>query len=492
MQAKSKAEVIALVGNWRPVKAPPLVEFVRHCLIVEKASGELIPFEPWPAQEEALEMIEQTDKLVVPKGRQVGITWLELAAMLWAGTFFGHRLFPIARQSDEYAREAITRLLILAGYDPTSEPGNLRVLAESPLPKLWRPSDLWQDPPELRLANGSTYRALTATQPIARGLAAYWGLADEYAFWPWPARQLRPWSRAAPGCTWSRPVTAQTMPSRPSMRTPRPAAAPTRRCSSPPMPIHDATRSGIASTSSEAADPDSARREHARSVQDAFRIAEGVFFKKFSFERNVAEVEIMDNWETYRAIDFGLRHAACLWAQSSPQGQLFIVDELLTCDLATAEFAEAIKAHEAPFNLVEPSLVSYCDPAGKAANQQTTKTEFDVFAASRPAALRQELRGARRLCEDHEPAGRRGAAPGDRQPLRGADPGPLTDQAAPRQPRDLRQGPRDLLAPARCPALSARRRRARGGSQTVGWNADASGPFEALERAGRRNLMEGW
>ena len=71
----------------------------------------------------------------MPKGRQVGITWLELAAMLWAGTFFGHRLFPIARQSDEYAREAITRLLILAGYDPTSEPGNLRLLAESPLPQ---------------------------------------------------------------------------------------------------------------------------------------------------------------------------------------------------------------------------------------------------------------------------------------------------------------------------------------------------------------------
>ena len=110
--------------------------------------------------------------------------------MLWAGTFFGHRLFPIARQSDEYAREAITRLLILAGYDPTSEPGKLRLLAESPLPQEWRPRISGKTRRELRLANGSVFRALTATQPIARGLAAYWGLADEYAFWPWPARQL--------------------------------------------------------------------------------------------------------------------------------------------------------------------------------------------------------------------------------------------------------------------------------------------------------------
>ena len=137
---RSDADVLALAGNWRPVKTPPLAEFVRHCLIVDKTSGQLIPFEPWPAQEEALKTIERADKLVIPKGRQVGITWLELAAMLWAGSFFSHRLFPIARQSDEYAREAITRLLILAGYDPNSEPGKLRVLPESPLPKEWRPA----------------------------------------------------------------------------------------------------------------------------------------------------------------------------------------------------------------------------------------------------------------------------------------------------------------------------------------------------------------
>ena len=135
-------------------------------------------------------MIEHSEKLIIPKGRQVGITTLELAFMLWAGTFFGHRLFPIARQSDEYAREAITRLLILAGYDPTSEPGNLRVLPESPLPTEWRPKIAGKTKRELRLANGSVYRALTATQPIARGLAAYLGLADEFAFWPWPAQQL--------------------------------------------------------------------------------------------------------------------------------------------------------------------------------------------------------------------------------------------------------------------------------------------------------------
>ena len=61
-------QVVALVGNWRPVKAPPLAEFVRHCLIVEKESGKLIPFEPWPAQEEALAVIEARREAGHPQG----------------------------------------------------------------------------------------------------------------------------------------------------------------------------------------------------------------------------------------------------------------------------------------------------------------------------------------------------------------------------------------------------------------------------------------
>ena len=113
---RSDAEVIALVGNWRPFKPPPLLEFVAHCLIVEKESGALIPFVPWPDQEEALRLIETTDKLVIPKARQIGITSLELAAMLWAGTFFGMRLFPIARQSAEYAQRGDHPAAALGGY----------------------------------------------------------------------------------------------------------------------------------------------------------------------------------------------------------------------------------------------------------------------------------------------------------------------------------------------------------------------------------------
>jgi hypothetical protein len=391
---RSDAEVVALVGNWRPLRPPPLVEFVRHCLIVDKETGQLIPFALWPAQEEALKLIGQAKHLVVPKGRQVGITWLELAAMLHAGTFSGMRLFPIARQSDEYAQEAITRLLILAGYDPAAEPGRLRLLGESPLPAAWRPTIVSRTRRQLRLTNGSVFRALTATRSIARGLAAYWGLADEYAFWPKPAEQL---AAMESGCARLHVVSTgnggddafaalyeNAAAGRGAYRTLFiPSDADPRRDS-------EWYRLHVA----ESADPDSARREHARDVTDAFRSPEGVFFKRFSAERHVAEVEIVANWPTWRGIDFGYRHPACLWLQRSPGGQLFVVDELLPENVTTPEFVEAIRVREAGFKLAVSPIESFCDPAGRAANVQTAESEFEIFAQAglapqgRPSAVR--------------------------------------------------------------------------------------------------------
>ena len=289
----SPAEAIALVGNWRPLRPPPLLEFVQHCLIVAKESGLLIPFLLWPLQEEALAVIAATEKLIIPKGRQVGITWLELAYMLWAGTFWGNRMFPIARQSDAYAREAIVRLLTLCGYEATSEPGKLRVLPESPMPEAWRPTIVRKTKRDLVFDNGSSYRAMTATQPLARGVAAFMGLADEYAHWPWPAAQL---SAMESGCGRIHIVSTGNGDADAFAALYQNAAAGRGAYKTLFIPSNADPRRDeewYRLNVEEAADPDGARREHARSVQDAFRSPEGAFFKRFSFERHVKEIEIV-------------------------------------------------------------------------------------------------------------------------------------------------------------------------------------------------------
>lgn len=362
------------------VPAVALVDFVEKCLIVEKETGALIAFSLWPLQREALAVIEREDKLIVPKGRQVGVTHLELAAMLWAGTQQGHRLFPIARQSQEYAQDAITRLVLLAGYDPSSNPPNMRVLTESPMPAAWRPEIIAKTAMSLTLANGSHYRALTATQQIGRGLAAYWGLADEASFWPWLPQQI---AALESGCARLHIVSTgngeggyfydlyQKAVAGQGEYVPLfiPSTADPRR-----------DRSWYVRNVEQAADPEGAAREHARRVEDAFRSPEGAYFKKFSRESNVREFDVVRGWRTDTAIDWGLNHPAALFLQVSPTGQPFVFDEYMPTDEPkTTEFGHAVRAKLVAYNVNDNPHGPYADPAGANRNSQTKRSEFQVF-----------------------------------------------------------------------------------------------------------------
>ena len=82
-------------------------------------------------------------------------------------------------------------------------------------------------------------------------------------------------------------------------------------------------------------------------------------------ERHVQPLEVVHNWRTWRAIDFGYRHPACLWLQRSPDGQLVVVDEYLPTDCTTDEFASGIVEREGTYGLAIKPEASYCDPAGK-------------------------------------------------------------------------------------------------------------------------------
>jgi hypothetical protein len=377
-----------------------VAHFVRHCLIVEKETGALIPFDLWAEQETALAAILRDPFVVWPKGRQIGATWIVLAAMAHAGSFVGHRLFPIARQNEDYAKDAIRRLLYLLGYDPESDPPNMRVLPESPMPTAWRPAIASKTLKSITFANGSHFQALTATQSIARGEAAYWALADEFAFWPWPKKQLAALEHGA-----SRVTVVSTgemeeddfhhlyqtaVTGRGKWRAHFTSAA------ADPRRDPEWFRINV----DEAPDPDLARRELARSVEDVFRPLEGSYFKRFSRERNVREFDLVGNWPTSKGLDFGLVHPFCVWVQTSPAGQPFVFAEYGPEDLPTPEFAAGILQTETALlasegvKLVLPAETIYCDPAGKSRNSQTSRSEFDVMrvAGFRPLSMTSSVR----------------------------------------------------------------------------------------------------
>lgn len=374
---------VGLTGSWRDVGPVPAEDFAAACLIVEKegdAEGGLIPFGLWDAQREALEVIEREPYLVLPKGRQIGITWLELMAMARRGTFWGNRLFNIARPSGEDAKDAIRRLLILLGYDPNSEPPHMRVLPESP-PEMnaWRPTVVGKTATSLTLENGSRFQAKTATRHIARGDAAYWTLCDEYAFWTWPKEQLNSleWGahRVHVVSTGDgdqdefAKLYEKALSGKGKWRAHFiPATADPRR-------DEEYFRRNV----DEATDPDLAARELARDVTDVFRPREGAFFKCFKRVVNVHEFDVVPGWPVDLCVDWGLTHPAALAIQIAPSGQPFVFDEYLPEDVSTREFGVGLRELLDGYDLAYKARGPFADPAGKARNVQTKRSEFEVF-----------------------------------------------------------------------------------------------------------------
>lgn len=309
-------------------RATPLA-FIESLKIVDKESGRIVAFRLWKAQKQMLRTMVANDRLVLVKARQLGVSWLALAYMLYLATFEPGQLFVVARQSLEEAGEAIHRLCVM----------NLSAPAE------WRQEMLTDNVNSLAFANGSRIRALSSTKRIGRGLSARYMIADELAFWDAPEEQL---AALDPGA--QRLHVISTGNGQDFFRRLYLEALTGKGRWSPAFypwtahPGRDAAwyeRSVTLSPS-----PALAKREYATTPEDAFSSPAGAYWERWDTSRNVADLVVVPEWRTVRAVDYGYRMSACVWAQQSPTGQLFIVSELLPTNTTTQEFASKILARD--------------------------------------------------------------------------------------------------------------------------------------------------
>lgn len=210
-------------------KATPELAFIESLSIEDKVSGGLIPFTLWPFQREAVGTLNAEDRVFVLKARQLGLTWLVLAHLLYMGTFWGNRLFLIASQSGSDAIDALHRIRIM-----------YLSLADPPV------SLVVDNTEQIVLSNGSRFESMKATKRARRSKAAYAGFADEFAFWEWPDEQLNALDSA---CERLYAVTTGNGPGdlpTPSGTKPSATKAAGRLCSSPGTSIPDDTLSGTA------------------------------------------------------------------------------------------------------------------------------------------------------------------------------------------------------------------------------------------------------
>jgi len=339
--------------------------FLRACWIEDKDTGGLIPFDLWPCQEDFARLLDGYDRVFGLKARQLGFTWVILGHLLRLGLFWGNRLFLIVSQSGDDSAAAIRRLKVM----------------HSSLADSWQQPVIEDNVTSLAFANGSRYHALKATKRAGRSHAAYAALADEVAFWEWPAEQMAALDSA---CKRLYAVTTGNGPGDYAHRLWRDAQDGRGLWKAAFYPWSDrpdrlADPDWYRLNVEEAPEPRLARREYAASPEDAFAAPEGLFFERFDRRRNVAQVQVVHDWQTWRCVDFGYHHPACAWVQQAPSGQRFVVGELVPHDLTTEEFAQAILAKEAAWGLVERPRATYCDPAGRAANVQTAQSEIEIF-----------------------------------------------------------------------------------------------------------------
>ncbi|MGA3168475.1 MAG: hypothetical protein ABSF14_20420 [Terriglobia bacterium] len=347
---------------------PDEIAFIDALRIEDKVSGGLIPFALWPFQIEFVARLASLDRVFALKARQLGITWTVLAHMLYQGTFWGNRLFLVASQSGADAVDALHRLRILHGS----------------IPEEWRPAKLVDNTEQIAFANGSRYEAGKATKRYGRGKAAYSSLADEFAFWEWPEDMLTSLDSASQRLY---AVTTGNGPGDHAHRIWSDSEQGKGRWttifypwSSHPGRDADWYRLNV----TESPEPRLANREHASSPRDAFAAPAGVYFERWS-DRNETEQGATPSWSTCRAVDFGRRHPACLWVQTSPAGQPIVVAEFApaaraaSAAMTTQELVEHIQSIDRGLGLLTAPTITYCDPAGRAAEAQTGESQFEVF-----------------------------------------------------------------------------------------------------------------
>ncbi len=101
-------------------------------------------------------------------------------------------------------------------------------------------------------------------------------------------------------------------------------------------------------------------------------------FGEFDPAVHVEPVDVVPQWPTFRAIDFGYRDPfVCLWVQVTPAGCVHVVDEYVQTQLPISRHAEAMLARD-PCEI----CATYVDPAGRQRESTSGAACTELLAAA--------------------------------------------------------------------------------------------------------------
>ena len=137
--------------------------FIKKYVIIQHPQRGRIPFKLFPYQEEALQAFQSNNKNIVLKSRQMGISTLCAAYILWLMIFHTDKNCLIISKTQDAAKEVVTKVRF----------------ANDNLPSWLRVEAVEDNRLSLRLKNGSQVKSVSSSKDSARSGAISLLIMDE-------------------------------------------------------------------------------------------------------------------------------------------------------------------------------------------------------------------------------------------------------------------------------------------------------------------------
>lgn len=341
--------------------------FLPHCQIEDGEGGPPIPFELWDFQRDALHDIEDHDRIIFLKARQLGLSWLSLAYMLWVTS----------------CNEGMTALILNRGLREAVELLDRVRFMWKRLPHELRPLKTKDVVDKLEFANGGKIWSLPATEYAGSGATAQLVLVDEWA-------KIRGIKKIMTSLLPTLSAGGKLIGVSTAVGFHNPYAEEWRRAISGksryfpvfiPWDAHpDRDQAWYDAKREEMPTERDLLQEYPAEWLDAFQLpGASVFREEFDRARHVVSATRDPNakWPQVRGIDFGYHHGIVQWASIEQRRHVFVYAELHAEKTTTRSMMEVAVQMDVELGVTTSEAPAGCDPAGKA--QTSVATESDHF-----------------------------------------------------------------------------------------------------------------
>jgi len=371
--------------------------FLTAHVVTQDPQRGALAYPDYPYLRELIAACEQHKFLLVPKSRQMLVTWTMVAYTVWRCLFRGAGVYLFLSRNERCAEELLVRVRFIldrlpaymrprlsrSAREETAFAGlDSRILslpATPDAPRMYSPSGVFWDEMAFTPYDEDIWAALKpALDSGGRfvGVSSSGGALNLFARLVTSEIMEKKHCHSGHGADESSIQSAET-----------PCAAPASRISSL-FHIHRIHYSQHPEKTSLDWKRQAARGLSAvrwkQEQEISFEAMSDLVYDCFDPQRHILREDwkARPDWEIFRALDFGFRHPFVLWIQRSPEGDFVVFDEWKGENRTTDEMREAIRNVDLVHGVSEERVrFSACDPAGAAA-QDSGLSPVDILRAS--------------------------------------------------------------------------------------------------------------